>query len=187
MIVLKENQFSFTTYITTPEKTSFAFNFPSGLTPIDSKTNVLKASQVGLTSPGLHYTYLEGNAESTADLSKMKTVSTGIISVPDLSMAKQEDHFGIKFEGYINVPETAYYKFYTYSDDGSVLKIDNQTIVENDGGHSARRREGIVALEKGFHKFELLYFEDYMGQTLDVGVSSINMAESTLPAALLSH
>ena len=42
--------------------------------------------------------------------------------------------------------------FYTISDDGSKLYIDDKLIVDNDGGHSVRRAEGKVALEKGYHR-----------------------------------
>ena len=58
-------------------------------------------------------------------------------------------------------------------------------IVDNDGGHSARRVEGKVALEKGFHELHLLYFEDYMGQELEVGYSGRNVPETTLPDSML--
>ena len=75
--------------------------------------------------------------------------------------------------------------FYTYSDDGSKLLIDNQLVVDNDGGHSARRAEGKVALEPGFHEIEVRYFEDYMGQELQVGYASRNITERPLPDNIL--
>ena len=42
-------------------------------------------------------------------------------------------------------------------------------------------------MEKGYHKIEVLYFEDYMGQVLDVGISSIGIPEQNIPAEMLSH
>lgn len=60
-------------------------------------------------------------------------------------------------------------------------------MVENDGGHSATRKEGTIALEKGFHKIEILYFEDYMGQILEMGMAGLEMAEQALPENLLFH
>lgn len=53
-------------------------------------------------------------------------------------------------------------------------------VVDNDGGHSARRKEGTVALAEGFHKLEVKYFESYMGNTLEVGMSSINLPEAPI-------
>ena len=54
-------------------------------------------------------------------------------------------------------------------------------IVDNDGGHSGRRAEGKVALEAVYHELHLLYFEDYMGQELEVGYSGRNVLETVLP------
>ncbi|GAE16813.1 transcriptional regulator, MecI family [Bacteroides pyogenes JCM 6292] len=66
-----------------------------------------------------------------------------------------------------------------------MLYIDGEQIVDNDGGHSGRRAEGKVALEKGLHELRLLYFEDYMGQELEVGYSGRNIEETVLPDTML--
>ena len=65
------------------------------------------------------------------------------------------------------------------------LYIDGKLIVDNDGGHSGRRAEGKVALEAGYHELHLLYFEDYMGQELEVGYSGRNVLETVLPDTML--
>lgn len=79
------------------------------------------------------------------------------------------------------------YRFYTYSDDGSALYIGDELVVDNDGGHSAQRREGMIALQAGFHPFRLLYFEDYMGQILEAGFSSLNRRESEFETQMFFH
>ena len=80
--------------------------------------------------------------------------------------AKQKDHFGYIFSGLINVPEDGVYIFQTRSDDGSVLYIGNELVVNNDGSHAAIPATGYIALEKGFHPYILYYFEDYEGEHL---------------------
>lgn len=184
VIVLQPNKFSFHTYISTPTQTKFPFNFPSGLTEIQNNTKVLKALNIQPKKQGLQYVYYEGEIDATDEIADLEPKKSGIIQSFDIGIAEAEDHFALKYDGYIYIPETAFYKFYTYSDDGTILKIDNQTVVNNDGGHSPRRKEGVVALEKGFHKLELLYFEDYMGQILDVGFSGIAIPEQHLDAYL---
>ena len=99
--------------------------------------------------------------------------------------ARLEDHFGYDYRTMIKIPKKGVYRFYTFSDDGSKLFIDGQEVVDNDGGHSARRREGKVALDEGFHELRVLYFEDYMGQELEVGISSREIIETTLPDKIL--
>ena len=58
------------------------------------------------------------------------------------------DHFAYEFRTLIYISKRGVYRFYTISDDGSKLYIDDKLIVDNDGGHSVRRAEGKVALEK---------------------------------------
>lgn len=187
VITLKEDQFAFSSYLSLPSGRKFPYSFPSGLSEISEKTKVLKAQNVKPSNEGLHYSYYEGKIKSVKEIGNLKELKSGTATKIDLENAAAEDHFALSFSGYIRIPETAFYKFYSYSDDGSVIKIDGQTIVDNDGGHSAQRKEGIVALEKGYHKIEVLYFEDYMGQVLDVGISSIGIPEQNIPAEMLSH
>ena len=187
MITLTEGQFAFQTYIKNPKEKKYTFSFPAGLSEITPDTKVFKALKVNPKSKGLKFNYYEGTIENTREIAKLKPKKTGITPKINLDAAETEDHFALTFNGYIDIPKTGIYKFYTYSDDGSVLKIDGQTVVDNDGGHSATRKEGQIALEKGFHKIELLYFEDYMGETLEVGMAGLELAEQPLPEEFLFH
>ncbi len=180
IIILKENKFAFTSYITTPTKTDFVFNYPSGLPQIDKNTKILPAQKVKPTQKGIRYKYYQGTIEKVADIDNLKVIKKGILPNFNIKEAEQKDHYAFIFDGYFYASETAYYKFYVYSDDGAVLKIDDKIIIDNDGGHSPKRKENNVALEKGFHKINLRYFEDYMGQVLEVGFSSISTPEQVV-------
>jgi PA14 domain. len=68
------------------------------------------------------------------------------------------------FSGVIVVPEDGVYAFQTRSDDGSMLYIDGELVVNNDGSHAAISATGMIALSKGCHSYKLLYFEDYEGE-----------------------
>lgn len=184
VIILKEGKFVFDTYITTSSGDKYHFKYPFGYSEITANTSILKSRTITPKGKGVAYQYYESKIKSTKAIEKLEPLREGIISKIHLDLPHIPDHFAVKYSGYIKIPETAFYKFYTYSDDGSVLKIDDQVIVDNDGGHSAKRKEGIIALEKGFHKIEVLYFEDYMGQTLEIGFSSINTPEKILDEEL---
>ena len=95
----------------------------------------------------------------------------GWISDFSLEKASIEDHFGFMYDCYIQIPEDGIYEFYTRPDDGSVLWVDNQRVVHNDGSHAVVKNTGLIALKKGVHKLEVHYFEDYEGQELEVGMS----------------
>jgi hexosaminidase len=77
-------------------------------------------------------------------------------------------NIGLIFTGYINIPEDGIYSFYTYSDDGSYIRIDGQMVVDSDGPHSRVERSGQAALKKGLHEVEARYF-DHSGGILEAG------------------
>ena len=45
--------------------------------------------------------------------------------------------------------------------DGSQVRIDGQLVLDNDGLHSATERRATVALERGLHRFECVWFRGY--------------------------
>lgn len=65
-----------------------------------------------------------------------------------------------------------------------MLYIDGKLVVDNDGGHSARCAEGKLLLKK-VYELHLLYFEDYMGQELEVGFSGLDFPEVPLQDEML--
>ncbi len=67
--------------------------------------------------------------------------------------------FAIDARAILKIPVTGQYKFRLNSDDGSLLYINGQTIVNNDGQHSTKSAEGSVTLTVGLHKLRLVYFQ----------------------------
>lgn len=189
MIVLKEDERKFDTYIVTPEGKEETFYYPSAINSKDEKTmTYLDALDVNPTKNGVAFEYYEGRkglCKKLEQIKKCTLVEKGNLNNFDISNAKVEDFFAYKFSSYIKIPSDGIYRFYTYSDDGSAVYIDGVKVVDNDGGHSARRREGQIALRAGFHKIEVDYFEDYMGQELEVGMLSKEILECTIPDSLL--
>lgn len=122
------------------------------------------------TTNGVKYNYYLGKYASVFDMIKSPIIATGVMEKPDISYASVDDDFGYEFFGFIQIAEDGIYDFYTESDDGSVLFIGEQLIVDNDGSHGIIRATGRIALKKGLHAFRLLYFEDYAGQKLDWGM-----------------
>ena len=109
----------------------------------------------------------------------------GVMANFSIKQAPSKDYFAYEYRALVNIVDKGVYRFYTFSDDGSMLYIDGQLVVDNDGGHSARRAEGKIALEKGLHEVRLLYFENYMGEELEVGYSGKHIEESIIPDNML--
>lgn len=136
------------------------------------KVNYLPGKKVNPTRRGVAYAYYEGKMKSTADMLQMKPLRSGICSRFAFSELKPaEDHFGVIFKAYIKLDKKDVYQFFLMSDDGSVLLIDGQPVVLNDGSHSSTLAYGKVALDAGFHEVELRYMEDTQGQALMVGIT----------------
>lgn len=186
VIELKENERSFDTWVRTPSKKGDIFYYPSGLTSLDEEQmSYLPATTTKAGKPGVAYTYYEGKFKSTADVLKAKPVKEGTFRNFSIKEAAADDHFGYQFRSLINIPEKGVYKFHIYSDDGARLFIDGQEVIDNDGSHSAGEATGKVALEKGFHEICVIYFEDYMGQALEIGITGKNLPKQVLPDGML--
>ena len=134
-----------------------------------TKAEFKPARQATGSVNGVNYVHVIGNFQKVADLKNGKFVKQGVMTEPSIKEAVQPDHFGYTFTGMIDIPEDGIYGFYTRSDDGSVLYIDGEKIVDNDGSHSALVASGKVALKKGLHTYQLLYLEDYEGDHLSWG------------------
>jgi len=109
---------------------------------------------------GLKYQFMQGTFASTNDLTKAAVIDSGIAKSFNPSvLRKNNPGFGVIYNGFIRIDADGLYQFSTRSDDGSVLVIDDQPIVNNDGRHPVAEQGGAVALQKGYHKFTLKYFD----------------------------
>ena len=112
--------------------------------------------------------YHEGYFTVLPAFDKLKPTKT--FSVDSISLAgikpRLEDHFAVRFKGSIMIPETDVYRFLLESFDGSMLIIDDQVLIDNDGVHYEIFRDGYAALEKGPHSIEVRYFDYKRRETL---------------------
>jgi hypothetical protein len=67
--------------------------------------------------------------------------------------------FAIDYNGQFRVQVPARYQFRLTSDDGSKLFIDSKLVIDNDGTHAARMKEGSIRLAPGKHTIEVQYFQ----------------------------
>jgi hypothetical protein len=67
--------------------------------------------------------------------------------------------FGVDFQGTIDVQAPGMFGFRLTSDDGSRLFIDDKLVVDNDGCHDVRTREGSVALTAGVHRIRIAFWQ----------------------------
>ena len=70
------------------------------------------------------------------------------------------DRFVVKWTGKLTISRSGRYKFQTCSDDGSNLYVGSRKVVNNDGLHGTRCREGSYDLRKGQHDITVNFFEN---------------------------
>ncbi len=185
IINMKEGERNFNTWIRTLKGVNYKYNYPSGLTYDDKNVKYSPAVQIKNVNQGVRYKYYEGNFSSATDIEKSKVKKEGVIKDFSLDPADQEDHFGFEYNTYLKIDEKGTYLFGLNADDGAILYIDDKEVVNNDGSHSSKIKEGKIALDKGFHKLRIIYFEDYMGQELKVRISGINIRDMEIPEDML--
>jgi predicted phosphodiesterase len=143
---------------------------------------------VSSAKPGLAYSYYEGEWKMIPDYSSMKALKTGAAKDANLNgIETREEGWGLSFTGYIEIQKDGLYTFYTNSDDGSKLYINDKLVVNNDGSHATIDKQGGAFLKKGKHKFRLDYFEDHGGQSLYVAYEMDGIEKQVIPSNLYSH
>src|SRR5204863_376034 len=95
------------------------------------------------------------------------------------------------FTGYILIStptgNPAPVTFFTASDDGSVLYVDELLVVNNDFLQGVTERSGTVTLDAGFHSLRLEYFQGSGPSGLQFLYSLNGGPKQPIPADLLYH
>jgi cytochrome c551/c552 len=123
---------------------------------------------------GLDFTYYEGGWNKVPDFDRLKPKKQAEARAFDLSLVPRKgkrqnaSNFAVRFQGQIDIPQDGKYRFWTRSDDGSVLRIDGKLVVNNDGLHPPGEKEGQVSLRKGKHATEVGMFQGGGGFELSV-------------------
>jgi hexosaminidase len=111
----------------------------------------------------VNFSYYKSAFKTVAEMDKAEPTEKGTTQSIGLSQfAKKQDlkePFGVIFSGLLPVESDGIYEFQLESDDGAVLMIGDETVVDNDGLHSAQSKNGLVPLRKGLYRLTLKYFQ----------------------------
>lgn len=135
---------------------------------------------------GMAYRYYEGAWSVLPDFAALTPLRMGTLANFRVQGNARPDLFGLRYDGYINVPQAGFYDFYTRSDDGSRLWIDEQLVVDNDGLHGARDGRGVCGLAAGWHRIRVGFFERGGGEILDVSWKIPGGIRSPIPDSALA-
>lgn len=153
---------------------------------VQQANGLLPAVNPGNVSNGLNYEYFQASSYSKLpDFSSVSPVKTGTAANFDLSVADREEVYAINFSGYIDVPSDGQYTFYTNSDDGSQLYIDNIMVVNNDGTHALLEKSGTIGLKAGKHTISVGFFQQSIDKQLDVSYAGPGFSKKRIPSSAL--
>lgn len=152
-------------------------------------TDILQPS---LESPnskglGLAYDYYEGFVSTVNNIESLTVKTRGIVGTFNNNNRMQDTNYVFIFNGYIKIPEDGKYTFYLASNDGSVMYIDDNELLNHDGPHSMTEESVTVALRKGKHKIAVKYFQMQGGQGLRLSWKGPGFTKVEIPESVLSH
>ena len=140
------------------------------------------------TTPGLNYSYFEGDWSSMPAFNLLTAVKSGASANLDLGVRNRDLNYGILWQGYITVPANGTYTFETNSDDGSMFYINNNSIplVNNDGLHGDQLRSGSLYLAAGTYPVSASFFQSGGGHTMELYWTGPGISRQRVPDNALS-
>ncbi|WP_170148023.1 fibronectin type III domain-containing protein [Marinoscillum furvescens] len=86
----------------------------------------------------------------------------------DVDVAERKNRYVVAYDALLEIKAAGNYTFYTKSNDGSMLYINDQEVVDNDGTHKSRIRRGVHRFTKPglypirvvFNKYHTMYTGD---------------------------
>jgi eukaryotic-like serine/threonine-protein kinase len=143
---------------------------PGGSSGVVSTDSDLSAGILG------EYFEYHGNIESMSSFPRDKKPAFSRIDV-EIDFTSQDkfrslsfpiDRMFARWSGVLKVPRDGSYTFFLSSDDGSLLYIDGEKVVNNDGNHVLKTEEHKMDLKAGRHDFRVEYYNA-------VGAAAINL------------
>lgn len=106
----------------------------------------------------------------------------------DLQTQVGTDGYALDCDGYLNVPDTGNYTLKMLSDDGVVLKINNEILIDRQTQHAPSTDTTVKLLNRGLNKINVMYYQGRLTQiALELRWSGPQTAEQVVPAEALSH
>ncbi len=118
---------------------------------------------------GLRYSLYEGAWTQLPDFTPIDPVQSGTVyqfALENIKFPKYD--FALVFNGFIDIKTKGNYTFYTKSNDGSQLFINNKLIVNNDKEHIVEEQQGKIFLTVGKHAIKVTYFQSGGATALQV-------------------
>ena len=119
-------------------------------------------------APGIARRYFPRAFRTARAVGQVTTGTPTIVDSIARTGRERPETYGLRFDGFVRVPADGIYEFMLVSDDGSVLSVGGDIVVDNDGMHSETEKTGMIALARGLHPLEVSYVQGGGGASLRV-------------------
>jgi hexosaminidase len=145
------------------------FQLPGGRRSAPAVGRVVDLKPVeGMTQPGLRRTWIAWKERSVPGLDAFAGGTVDTATVPGFDGLTLNEPFAMRFDGGLVVERPGRYAIGLGSDDGAVLYLGGQRLVDNDGEHAYRERAVTVDLAPGVYPLQILYFDAGGARRLEV-------------------
>lgn len=159
--------------------------------PADAGAQILRLRWIGLPPGGVTGNGLRAEVFDNINLTNLKVTRTDATvdfewgtGPPDPSVAV--DTFSVRWTGQIEATTTETVTFYTVSDDGVRLWINNQLLIDNWTDHAPTENAGAIALTAGQkYAVRMEMFENGVGAVARLLWSSPTIVKQIVPQARL--
>lgn len=139
---------------------------------------------------GVKLRFYEGQGwEKLPDFSRLTSISTWNdyefnINRDQVNKLKKPEQlsFGVVAESFLEIDEDGEYQFYSRSDDGTKLYINDELVVDNDGDHAVIEQSGKIKLKKGRHAIKVDFINVAGDYWLDLYYRGPGLVKQIIPA-----
>jgi len=97
------------------------------------------------------------------------------------------DHFSVRWSGHLQAPSTGAYTFYTDSDDGVRLWVNNQLLIDNWADHALVENSGTITLQAGQqYSIRMEYYESTGGAVAKLLWTPPGQTKLVVPTVVLT-
>ncbi len=145
-----------------------------------------EAVLAGECVPGLVFAYYEGDWGQLPDFATLAPVAGGMAAAIDDSLRQRDDHFAMRFSGYLQAPVDGAYRFHIKCDDEARLAIGSEQPTLIAARWDRGEQSAIALLKAGKHPITLEFFQLGGPRELAITWEGPGLPRQALPGWALS-
>ncbi len=158
-----------------------------GLRPSDTPTNPEPGVEVSYYTVPFRYNLPDFDALTPFATDVLPTPHFSVDDSQNIPGTSTKNEVGMVYEGYISIPSPGFYTLSLASDDGSMMWIGDELVVDNNGRHTVKTESGQIGLAAGLHRLRVEYYEASGPASLSVRYASGTLTDQAIPASAWFH